>query len=139
MSKVQLFTEEELKAYVEYWGGDLQTLIKPDYKRGRALAAVTFYALHHPDQMPERMYWQHTIHQAVTFLWDWLKVYKHTNDQMFRTPECKAYFQQLFDGYLETYGKKAVYQFRFQNWYVVDCPTMIDQLWTVQEALKDQK
>ncbi len=133
---MQLFTEDELQEYVGYWGGDLSVLKSHPYKRGRSLAAVVFYLLHYPEKMPERNSWSRTVKQAVTFLWLQFHDYKLCSDRTFRTLDCKEYFRQLLNGYVECYGKKEVFQFRYQNWEVVDCPTMIDELWTVQEMLK---
>lgn len=134
---MDLFTEQELQDYVSYWGGNLEILKVPDYKRGRAPSAVTFYALHHPVGLPQHGFWMHTIKQAVTFMWDWLHTYKGGDVGLFRTPECRAYFQQLLDGYVAVYSAIEVFKFRYQNWYVVDCQTMIDQLWTVQQMIRE--
>lgn len=54
---VTLFSEEELLEFVEYWGGDLSRLSTNQLGRGRGLAALTFYLLHHPSSLPERMGW----------------------------------------------------------------------------------
>ncbi len=135
---VTLFSEEELLEFVEYWGGDLSRLATNQLGRGRGLAALTFYLLHHPSPLPERLGWMHTVKQAVTYLSNHLHPSTYP-ERTFRTPECRAYFQRLFDGYLDCYGRKEVFRFRYQNWIAVDCPTMIDQLWTVQEMLKRAK
>lgn len=55
---------------------------------------------------------------------------------LFRTSECKDYFKSLLDGFIQVHGEMEVFRFRYQNWCVVDCETMIDELWTVLEATK---
>lgn len=134
---MELFGKEDLKEYVKYWGGDLSVLESHPYKRGRSLAAVVFYCLHFPEEMPKKTSWARTVKQAVTFLWTWLHHECEQSDRIFRTPECKEYFRELLNGYIRYYGEIAVFQFRYQNWLVVDCETMVDELWTVLEMSKE--
>lgn len=86
--------------------------------------------------MPLQLSWNRTVKQAVTFLRDRLHHEQTYADITFRTPECKEYFKLLLNGFIQVYGEKEVFRFRYQNWYVVDCETMIDELWTVLEAMK---
>lgn len=130
------FDKGSLVAYVEYWGGDLKNLDKPIRRRGRSLAAEMFYCLHFPQDMPKQVSWERTVKQAVTFLRDRLHHEFPGVEVTFRTPECKEYFKLLLAGFVEVYGEKEVFRFRYQNWYVVDCQTMIDELWTMLEAMK---
>lgn len=136
---MELFNEEELLEYVKYWGGDLSELEDCPRRRGRSLSAIIFYCLHKPDAMPKKDAWARTVKQAVTFLRDRLMCDLSDNARTFRTPECQAYFKQLLQGYLDTYGPIKVFQFRYQNWMVVDCQTMIDELWTIQSMLQNQE
>lgn len=129
----ELLDEEQLILYLSYWGTSKGAIRRGNYPRGRELAVLTFYCLHHPEGYPEGAFWVRCIHEAVTFLWNWLHHPGSQGDEIFRTAECKLYFQKLLDGYVNLYGKIAVFQYRYQNWAVVHCPTMIDQLWTVME------
>lgn len=133
---VYLLGEKDLPSYVEYWGGNLDNLSHPIRKRGRSLAAEVFYCLHFPQSMPQQTSWNRTVRQAVTFLRDRLHHELPDVDVLFRTPECKDYFKILLNGFIQVYGEKEVFRFRYQNWYVVDCETMIDELWTVLESTK---
>lgn len=133
---MELYKEEALLEYVRYWGGNLDTLVTPDYRKGRGLAAVVFYCMHRPEVFPPREFWKRTIRQAVTFTWVWTHTMRRGYPGPYRTEDCLQYFELLLDGYIRQYGPLEVFKFRYQNWEVVNCELMADQLWTVQEMMK---
>lgn len=125
---MKLLSEEQLKAYVEYYGGDLDTITLPECKRGRGLSAVIFYCLHHPEQLPDWTFWRRTIRQAVGFLWIHLRESRATSLRIFHSAECRAYFQALLDGFIACYGFTEVARYNQQSWYMVNCQQMVNQL-----------
>lgn len=137
-----MFSEEDLRQYVHYWGATLDMLERSYMSKtnARVLAPIIFYLLHHPERYPQlNIFWKRTVNQIITNIWTELRCYAQTSLGHCRTRDVKEYLEELLNLWISSFGAKRVFQMRYQNWYVLPVEVIYDQLWTVLEITKENE
>lgn len=134
---MSLYSEQELKQFVEYWGGDATWLKqpRPPRRHKREATATLLLALHHPEKFYDySWFWQSSQMQFIAWLWSALSSCdRHiiSVEVPFRTREVYEYFRELLQLWIGYYGKKQVFIFTRNNYRILPVETLVDQLWTV--------
>jgi len=129
--QLALLQEEDLKLFVEYWGGDIGWYRSgvPKERDRRAWAAVTFYLLHHPEFFEQlNFFWASNVRQIMSSIRFERKhpLWGHRNVHF--TPATEKYVMELLDLWGSWFGVKRVFQFQYQNWYVLSFETLLEML-----------
>ncbi len=129
--QLALLGEVDLKLFVEYWGGNVSWWRSgvPKERDRRSLAAVTFYLLHHPELYEQLdFFWASNVRQMMACIRFERKHPLWGQRNIHFTSETESYMMTLLDLWERHFGVKKVFQFQYQNWYVLSFDTLLEML-----------